>query len=129
MKRIEELDAAKRDAAQGKKITFEDLGINRTFYWAYQYSCEADTEFLNFDDVVWEQDVPAIVENCRRFGINRFTISCGMSSMAELIWTFEQHSCCLIGMAQVNSRFTETTADWKEKRKILPAFEIRVLPA
>ena len=75
MKRIEELDAAKRDAAQGKKISFEDLGINRTFYWAYQYSCEADTEFLNFDDVVWEQDVPAIIENCRRFGINRFTIS------------------------------------------------------
>ena len=31
MKRIEELDAAKRDAVQGKKITFEDLGINRTF--------------------------------------------------------------------------------------------------
>jgi hypothetical protein len=123
MKHIEKLDAARE-----QEITFGELGVHRTFYWAYQNSHEAENEVLNFDDVVWEQDVPAIVEDCRRFGINRFTISCGMSSMAELIWTFEQHSCCLIGMTQVNSRFTETTADWEEKRRLLPAFELRVLP-
>ena len=125
MKHIEELDAAIRDAAQGKKITFGELGCHRAIFWAYQYSCEADTEFLNFDDVVWETDVPVIVENCRRFGINRFTISCGMSSMAELIWTFEQHGCCLIGMTLVKSRFTNSRGEHDLK----PAFEIRILPA
>ena len=124
MKHIEKLDAARE-----KETSFEELGVHRTFFWAYVHSHEAEAETLDFEDVIWERDIPEIVESCRRFEINRFTISCGMSSMAETIWAFEQHSCCLIGMAQVNSRFTETTADWKEKRKILPAFEIRILPA
>lgn len=120
MKRIEELDAA-----QGKEITFEELGTNRTFYWAYRNSHEAETEILDFEDVIWEQDIPEIVENLRRFEIDRFTISCGMSSMAETIWAFEKNGCCLVGMTEVNTRFT----DWEGKRGRKPAFEIRVLPA
>ena len=118
MKHIEKLDAA-----QGKEITFEELDCNRTFYWAYRNSHEADTEILDFDDVIWEQDIPGIVESCRRFKIKRFTISCSMSSMAETIAEFEKNGCYLIGMAQVNTRFT----DWEGKRGIKPAFEVRVL--
>jgi len=120
MKTIEALEAAR-----GKEITFEELGVHRTFYWAYINSCEAETEILDFNDVIWEQDIPEIVDNCHRFEINRFTISCGMSSMAETIWGFEKNGCCLIGMTQVNTRFT----DWEGKRGMKPAFEIRVLPA
>ena len=114
------------EAAQGKEITFEELDCNRTFYWAYRNSREADTETLDFEDVIWERDIPEIVESCRRFEINRFTISCGMSSMAETIWAFEKNGCCLIGMTEVNTRFD----DWKTgQRGRKPAFEIRVLPA
>jgi len=121
MKTIESLDAARE-----KETTFEELSCHRTFFWAYRNSCEADTETLDFDDVIWEQDIPEIIECCRRFGISRFTISCGMSSMAETIWAFEKNGCCLIGMTEVNTRFN----DWKtgqHGRK--PAFELRVLPA
>ena len=113
------------DAARGTKATFEELGVERTFYWAYMNSREAETELLDFNDVIWEQDIPGIVESCRRFEINRFTISCGMSSMAETIWRFEKNGCCLIGMTQVNTRFT----NWEGKSGIKPAFEIRILPA
>ena len=121
MKTIEALDAA-----LGKEITFEELGVHRTFFWAYRNSREADTETLDFEDVIWEQDIPGIVESCRRFEINRFTISCGMSSMAETIWAFEKNGCCLIGMTEVNTRFD----DWKTgQRGRKPAFEIRVLLA
>lgn len=121
MKTIESLEAAR-----GKEITFEELGVHRTFYWAYINSCEAETEILDFNDVIWEQDIPEIVDNCHRFEINRFTISCGMSSMAETIWAFEKNGCCLIGMTEVNTRFD----DWKTgQRGRKPAFEIRVLPA
>ena len=121
MKTIESIEAAR-----GKEITFEELGVHRTFYWAYINSCEAETEILDFNDVIWEQDIPEIVDNCHRFEINRFTISCGMSSMAETIWAFEKNGCCLIGMTEVNTRFD----DWKTgQRGRKPAFEIRVLPA
>ena len=121
MKTIESLEAA-----LGKEITFEELGVHRTFYWAYRNSREADAETLDFEDVIWEQDIPGIVESCRRFEINRFTISCGMSSMAETIWELEQHGCQLIGMAQVNTRFN----DWKTgARERKPAFLLEILPA
>lgn len=120
MKTIEALEAAR-----GKEITFEELGVNRTFYWAYRNSREADTETLNFEDVIWEQDVPDIVESCRRFEINRFTISSRMSSMAETVAEFEKNGCRLVGLTQVPSRFT----DWEEKNKLNPAFEIKILPA
>ncbi len=121
MKIIESLEIAR-----GQKITFEELGVNHTFFWAYTHSREADTETLDFEDVIWEKDIPGIVESCRRFEIKRFTISCGMSSMAETIWEFEKHGCCLIGMTEVNTRFD----DWKTGlRGRKPAFEIRILPA
>jgi hypothetical protein len=113
------------DAARAKEVTFEELGVNYTFFWAYTHSREADTETLDFEDVIWERDIPQIVESCRRFEINRSTISCGMSSMAETTWEFEKHGCCLIGMTQVNGRFT----NWDGERERKPAFEIRVLPA
>ena len=118
MKHIEKLDAALE-----KETTYGELGCHRTVFWAYRNSLEAETETLDFDDVIWEQDIPEIVESLRRFEINRFTISCGMSSMAETIWGFEKSGCCLIGMAEVNTRFK----DWEGKRGRKPAFEIRVL--
>ena len=121
MKTIESLEAA-----LGKEITFEELGCHRTFYWAYRNSREADTETLDFEDVIWEQDIPGIVESCRRFEIKRFTISCGMSSMAETIWGLEKHGCRLIGMAEINTRFN----DWKTgARERKPAFLLEVTPA
>ena len=121
MKHIEKLDAARE-----KETSFEELGVHRTFFWAYVHSHEAEAETLDFEDVIWERDIPEIVESCRRFEINRFTISCGMSSMAETIWAFEKNGCCLIGMTEVNTRFD----DWKTgQRGRKPAFEIRVLPA
>ena len=56
MKTIESLDAA-------WKVTFEELGVHRAIYWAYRNSREADTETLDFEDVIWEQDIPGIVRH------------------------------------------------------------------
>ena len=119
MKTIELLEAA-----LGKEITFEELGVHRTFYWAYRNSREADAETLDFDDVIWEQDIPGIVESCRRFDIKRFTISCPMSSMAETIWELEKHGCKLVGMTRVNGRFDDFRTGERETK---PAFEIDIL--
>ena len=121
MKHIEKLDAAR-----GQKINFEELGVRGPFFWAYNYSREAETDTLDFEDVIWEQDIPGIIEDCRRFEIDRVTISSGMCSMAELIWAFEKNGCRLIGMTEVNTRIT----DWETHQRLrTPAFEIRILPA
>ena len=119
MKHIDTLDAAR-----GTKVSFEELGVHRTFFWAYIHSHEADTETLDFEDVIWEQDIPGIIESCRRFEISRFTISCPMSSMAETIWELEKHGCKLVGMTRVNGRFDDFRTGERETK---PAFEIEVL--
>ena len=121
MKHIEKLDAAR-----GQKINFEELGVRGPFFWAYIYSREAETDTLDFEDLIWEQDIPSIIEDCQSFEIDRFTISCGMSSMAETIWELEKQGCRLIGMTEVNTRFT----DWETNQRLrIPAFESRIRPA
>ena len=117
MKHIEQLDAA-----MGTNITFEELGVQRTFFWAYKYSIEAETRFLDFNDVIWEQDIPGIIDSCRRFEIKRFTISCPMSSMAEIIWAFRKQGCNLVGMREVNTRFCNCAGERDRK----PAFVVEL---
>ena len=58
MKRIEMLEAA-LEAARKRETTFAELGVERTVLWAYRYSREAETEVLDFNDVIWEKDIPA----------------------------------------------------------------------
>jgi hypothetical protein len=109
---------------QKNEVTVDRYG-NHKNVWTDYFSCFTYAEILDFDDVIWEQDIPGIVESLRRFGINRFTISCEMSSMSKTIWAFEKNGCCLIRMTEVNTRFT----DWEGKSGRKPAFEIAVLPA
>ena len=122
MKTIEMLEAA-REAARGgaREATFAELGFSAQIFWAYNRSREAETEILDFEDVIWEKDIPAILADCKRFEIDRFTISCGMSSMAETIWELEKQGCRLVGMARVNGRFEDYRTGARETK---PAFLI-----
>ena len=121
MKTIESLEVARK-----KETSFDELGVNRTFFWAYVYSREAETETVDFSEVIWERDIPMIIQACHRFEIKAITISCGMSSMAQTIWEFEKHGCKLAGMTEVNGRFE----DWKTgARERKPAFLIEIAPA
>ena len=121
MQAIEMLDTAK-----DKKMTFDEFGVNRTFYWAYVYSKEAEAETLDFGDVIWDYDIEPIIEACRRFGIETITISNTFSGLPETIWGFEERGCKLIGMTMVSSRFT----DWKTgEHEMKPAFLIEIASA
>ena len=112
------------DAAKKRDVTFAELGIERSTFLAYRYSHEAETEILDFNDVIWEKDIPAILADCRRFEINRFTISCAMSSMADTIWELQKHGCRLVGMTRVNGRFDDYRTGARETHA---AFEIEIL--
>ena len=61
--------------------------------------------------------------SCRRFEIDRFTISCAMSSMADTIWEFEKHGCRLVGMTRVNGRFDDYRTGVRETHA---AFQIEI---
>ena len=121
MKRIEILDKA---AETGMK--HKDINVNPTFSQAYFYSLEAGNDLINFGEVIWDYDIDPILENCRRFGIESFTISSTFSSLIITIAEFEKRGCKLEGLVEINSRFD----DWKScfegetKKERIPAFKI-----
>lgn len=45
--------------------SFESEKINPTFYWAYRNTRRTENILLDFDDVIWEKDVPDIVKNLK----------------------------------------------------------------
>ena len=121
MKRIEVLDKA---AEVGTKYC--DINVNPTFGAAYFYSQEAGNDLINFGEVIWDYDIDEILENCRRFGIESFTISSTFSSLIITIAEFEKRGCKLEGLIEINSRYE----DWKASlegesiKERIPAFKI-----
>ena len=122
MKRIEILDKA---AEPGMK--HKDINVNPTFSQAYFYSLEAGNDLINFGEVIWDYDIDPILENCRRFGIEAFTISSTFSSLILTIAELQKRGCKLDGLVEINSRYDDWRAglDGSERRKErIPAFKM-----
>ena len=93
MRTIERLENAKRGE------------VNHTLYWAYKDSKEAETEDLNFADVIWDEDIQAIVDFCKEEKIDQITISSTFSSLTNVLWELEQRGCKMSGMKKVPLRY------------------------
>ena len=122
MKRIEILDKA---AEIGMK--HKDINVNPTFSQAYFYSLEAGNDLINFGEVIWDYDIDPILENCRRFGSEAFTISSTFSSLLLTIAELQKRGCKLDGLVEINSRYDDWRAglDGSERRKErIPAFKM-----
>ena len=122
MKRIEILDKA---AEIGMK--HKDINVNPNFSQAYFYSLEAGNDLINFGEVIWDYDIDPILENCRRFGIEAFTISSTFSSLILTIAELQKRGCKLDGLVEINSRYDDWRAglDGSERRKErIPAFKM-----
>ncbi len=100
MKTIDKIEKVKN-----MNVLLEDVGINRTFYWAYIRTQETTNENLDFEDVIWESDVEGIIKNCKEFGLKEITISSRFSSLIDILAEFEKQGAKLIGLTKVTSRF------------------------
>lgn len=100
MKTIDKIEKVKN-----MNVLLEDVGINRTFYWAYIKTQETTNENLDFEDVIWESDVEGIIKNCKEFGLKEITISSRFSSLIDILAEFEKQGSKLAGLTQVTSRF------------------------
>ncbi len=114
-KRIEVLETLDRAS------NWAELNMNPTFGYAYLYSLEAGNEFPNFGDVIWDNDIKEIIENCKHFGINEFTISSTFSGLTNVIAQFIEHGCKLDGLVKINSRHKDFITGELE---IIPAFKM-----
>ena len=100
MKTIDKIEKVKN-----MNVLLEDVGINRTFYWAYIKTQETTNGNLDFEDVIWESDVEGIIKNCKEFGLKEITISSRFSSLIDILAEFEKQGAKLIGLTKVTSRF------------------------
>lgn len=100
MKTIDKIEKVKN-----MNVLLEDVGINRTFYWAYIRTQETTNENLDFEDVIWENDVEGIIKNCKEFGLKEITISSRFTSLIDILAEFEKQGAKLAGLTQVTSRF------------------------
>lgn len=95
----------KIEKVKNMNVLLEDVGINRTFYWAYIRTQETTNENLDFNDVIWESDVAGIIKNCKEFGLKEITISSRFSSLIDILAEFEKQGAKLIGLTKVTTRF------------------------
>ena len=100
MKTIDKIEKVKN-----MNVLLEDVGINRTFYWAYIRTQETTNENVDFEDVIWESDVEGIIKNCKEFGLKEITISSRFASLIDILAEFEKQGAKLAGLTQVTSRF------------------------
>ena len=122
MRHIEKLDLALQIVLEQKTPT-PKLDVPSTLFWAYRDSLEAETTLLDFNEVIWEQDIPELIKGLRSCEIAQFTISCGMSNVAKTLWALQQNGCRLMGLIEVNTR----GRDWKTLvHNRVPAFLIEL---
>ena len=121
IKKIEILDKARENGTR-----YSEIGINSTFGAAYFYSLEAGNDLINFDEVIWDRDIDEILENCRRFGIEGFTISSTFSSLITTIAELQKRGCKLEDLIEINSRFDDWKAghEGESRKERIPAFKI-----
>ena len=96
IKKIEEIN--------DKGVKLEDVGINRTFYWAYIRTQKTTNKTIDFSDVIWENDVKGIIKNCKEFNIKAITVSSTFSSLIDILAEFEKQGAKVKGVTKVTAR-------------------------
>ena len=84
----------------------EKAGINRTMYLAYCKSKASEQELIDFNDVIWAEDVEAIVTILKENGIKEFTISCKFCDLIDRLATFEKLGCKVKGTTEILTSWT-----------------------
>ena len=107
MKRIETFENAITNQVKDLKAE----GINPTAYWAYRNSCRCGNDLIDFNEVIWDEDIPAIAETFSQNDITEFTISCNFSGLIRILVAFEKAGFKMNGTCQVNAPYKNWGSD------------------
>lgn len=82
-------------------------GTNYTLWNAYRQSMRDNLETINFDDCIWDYDVPGIVKFCREFEVDYITITSNFSGMIKTLATFDDEGCKIDGFVNVKLGYSD----------------------
>ena len=103
MKKIDLFERAIAEQAGSLK----DWGINGTAFWAYRKSIDAGNELIDFSEVIWDDDIDAIVQTFTDSSITEFTISSTFSGLIATLAAFDKHGFKMAGITEVNANYTD----------------------
>ena len=111
MKTIELFEQA---ATKGNEF-FRENNLNTTLYWAYRKSKQNGNEFIDFQEVIWDEDIEPIA--------NKFTISSTFSGLIATLAAFEKQGFHMNGLTKVTADYTDFATG---KPKIIPAILMKL---
>ncbi|MBR0256609.1 MAG: hypothetical protein IJQ58_02625 [Synergistaceae bacterium] len=105
---------------------FGCAGDNFTLFKAYRMSKNAGKSRLDFTDIIWVQDIPAIAKILRSNGIKEFTISVFATGIADALAAFQEAGIRIQGMIKAETDIR--TSHWDERgRRIKSSNTINAL--
>lgn len=97
-------------------------GVNYEVHRAYHKSKEAGKDLIDFNDMIWPNDVESIVNTLKAHGIKKFTISCRSTNLIDCLAVFEKFNCKMNGITAVKT-------GWKRidgSQGTIPALKMRI---
>lgn len=74
----------------------------RTFE-LYRDAKDRGNDYIDFDEVIWDDNVFGLIEGLRSMGIEYFTFSSTWSSAVKTAWLFKENGCDLEGLVMIHS--------------------------
>jgi len=97
-------------------------GTNYEIYRSYHKSKEAGKDLIDFNELIWPNEIETIVDTLKANGIKEFTISCRSTNLIDCLAVFEKFNCKMNGFAQVKT-------GWKlmdGSPETIPALKMRI---
>lgn len=117
MKKIELFERAIAKPAGSLK----DYGINSTMFWAYRRSMAAGNDYIDFNEVIWDEDIAVIAKCMQENNITEFTISSTFSGLITTLAAFDKLGFHMVGITEVYAPYTDFCTG---KNAIIPAIRI-----
>ena len=111
MKRIEILDQAIADRVRDVRA----IGINPTLLGAYKTSLRVENEKINFEEVIWDDEIKDIADELKSYGVCEFTISSNYSGLIKTLAAFQKYGFQMAGITEVNAGYRNTFTDDYER--------------
>lgn len=116
-------EAGKAAAKERHRVWKETVMAEGEDFWRvfklYENARERGNEHIDFHEVIWDKDVPALIDRLRKAGIQKFTFSSTWSSTVKTAWLFLQNGCKLEGMTEINGTCTSVFSEEYER---VPAY-------
>ena len=78
-------------------------GTNYEVHRAYHKSKEVGKDLIDFDDMIWPNDVESIVNTLKVHEVKEFTISCRSTNLIDCLVIFEKFNCRINGLTEVKT--------------------------